>query len=165
MVRILEVDYSLERACGLIDMTIRIGGQQGGCFLGADNDDLALISCFLDEEIRRFESNPLDASSFEAGLTHLHCRSQTLSPLKSLKSLIDRAMAKGGREKQACLEALSSVADRIRCEVSQRSVLVDENYPGLRASIRGKPSCAGFVGPEAVLSAKQETRKKNPNRG
>jgi hypothetical protein len=173
MIYLLQVDYSLEKACRLIDMTLRIGdvGDQGpapygtarskkGDFLHAENDDLAFVLDFVNDELSRYEKEPLEPGSFEDGMLELDTKLRSLAPLKILKSCLEDAIRSEGEGRQGSLLLLAEQSLTIGAGVAHRARIIDAAYPGMRA--RAKPGCPGFKGPEEVLKARQEERNKAP---
>src|SRR5208283_5048082 len=112
-----EVDYSITRACDLIDATMTLGDD---C-LRIDENQFALARDFLSTEITRFEKETFNCASDALKIAELELRCIILKPLKLLRSQIELVMQSDKDEKIEAAMELNKQVQTFRSIASTRA--------------------------------------------
>jgi len=159
VIKSTDMDYSVEMACNLLSLAIRVGDTPDSRSLyHAENEDLRFALGFIENEVERYEKWPLEGKSFEDAELEFRHKQDGIRPLKRLMDGAKRAIeANEGEKRNESLKSLLIDAFGFQEEVVRRLRAFEAAYPGLAPKKR--QACHGFMAPDEVLSRLIEGRK------
>lgn len=140
-----EAEFSLEKACGLINAMMIVEGNRGHVMLNIDEEKLAFTRDFISKEVARLENAFPSSIDAKVRMAEVELRCLELKPLKLLVSQIDLVISSKDEQRieavvrltgqvRDCLNMLSrkSVADGAVMEtrIKKTDRVITSNYIG-----------------------------------
>jgi hypothetical protein len=159
MSTILDIDFSIQLACRLLNASIYIDKceTQGKMVVTAENEDLRFALEFIDDSLLRHSKIP-EKLTAENAVMRFETMASLTGPLKELKRGISTSLSMTDPEKRSeSLRHLLLKTTDIEAETNTRLDKLKNEYPNL--FLKRRSGCSGFKSAEDALSSIQLDRK------